>query len=107
MWSLKSRCIGIRILIKALYIRFQLIYHHSATLSKSSGITISLAMRVMKEQDITYLLIRSSGISLNLWLLLLKLPLNDITPLHLKLVLINSWYSALAGKSPLYFALPY
>jgi hypothetical protein len=60
--SLKSRCIRIQILIKALYIRFQTIYR-SAALSKSSGIVMSLALRVMKETDITYLQIRSGGIS--------------------------------------------
>ena len=65
MRSLKSRCIGIQTLIKALYTRFQAIYHAAAS-SKSSGIVISLALRVMRETGITYLLIRSGGISLNL-----------------------------------------
>jgi len=60
--SLKSRCIGIQISIEALYIRFQTTYH-SAVFSKSSGIVISLALRVTKTTDITYLLIRSGGIS--------------------------------------------
>jgi hypothetical protein len=62
MRSLKSGYIGTQILAKALYIRFQTIYH-STVLSKSSGIAISLALRVMKETDITCLLIRSGGIS--------------------------------------------
>jgi hypothetical protein len=56
MWSLKLGCIRIRILIKVLCIQFQLIYHFAA-LSKSNGIAISLAMRMTKEQDITYFLI--------------------------------------------------
>jgi hypothetical protein len=53
--------IRLQILIKVLYIRFQTIYR-SAAFSKSSGIVIYLALRVMKETDITYLLIRSGGI---------------------------------------------
>jgi len=61
MRSHKSRCIGIQTLIKVLCIRFQAIYH-SAAFSKSNGIAISLALRVTKEADITYLLIRSGGI---------------------------------------------
>ena len=59
--SLKLRCIGIQTLIRVLYTQYQSIYH-SVALSKSSGIVISLALRVMKETDITYLLIRSGGI---------------------------------------------
>jgi hypothetical protein len=61
MRSLKLRCIKIQILIRVLYIRFQTIYH-SAALSKSNGIVMSLALRVMKETDTTCLLIRSGGI---------------------------------------------
>ena len=64
MRSLKLRCIGIQTLIKVLCIRFQTIYH-SAALNKSSGIAISLALRVMKERDITFLLIRFGGINLS------------------------------------------
>ena len=60
--SLKLRCIRIQILIRVLYIQFQTIYH-SAALSKSSGIVMSPALRVTKETDITYLQIRSGGIS--------------------------------------------
>ena len=81
--SLKSLCIRIQTLIKVLYTRFQAIYY-AAALSKSSSIAISLALRVIKGTDITYLLIRSSGIRLNLLLRLFKLLLNDITLLLLK-----------------------
>ena len=62
MRSLKSRYIGMQVSIKVLYILFRTIYH-SAALNKSSGIAISLALRVMKGTDITCLPIRSGGIS--------------------------------------------
>ena len=61
MMSLIMRYIGIRTLIKVLYIRFQTIYH-SIAFSKSSGIAISLALRVTRGTDITYLQIRSGSI---------------------------------------------
>lgn len=78
MKSLQLRSIGIQTLIRALYIRFQPIYH-SAALSKSRGFAIFHALRVIKERGITCLAIRSSSISLNLLLLRFKLRLNDIT----------------------------
>ena len=62
MRSLRSRCIGIPILIRVLYIRLQIIYH-SAVLSKSSAIAMSPAQTATKAKDTTYLLIRSGGIS--------------------------------------------
>jgi hypothetical protein len=65
MKSLESKCIGIQTSIKALYTRFQTIYL-SAALSKSNGIVISQILSIIKNQGITCLLIRSSGISLNL-----------------------------------------
>ena len=77
------RYIGIQTLIKVLYTQFQTIYRVAA-LSKLGGIAISLALRVIKETDITYLLIRSSGIRSNLLLYLFKLLLNNITLLLLK-----------------------
>jgi hypothetical protein len=51
-----------QVLIKVLYILFRTIYY-SAALNKSSGIAISLVLRVMKGMDITCLLIRSGDIS--------------------------------------------
>jgi len=65
MRSLMPSSTGIRTLMRALYIRFQAIYQPAA-FSKSSVIATSLALRVTKERGITYLLIRSGGISLNL-----------------------------------------
>jgi hypothetical protein len=59
--SLKLRCIGIQTLIRVLYTQYQSIYHFVA-LNRSNDIAISLALRVTKETDITYLLIRSGGI---------------------------------------------
>jgi hypothetical protein len=59
--SLKLRCIGIQTLIKVLYTQYRNIYHFVA-LNRSNDIAISLALRVTKETDITYLLIRSGGI---------------------------------------------
>ena len=50
---------------KGLYIHFQAIFH-SADSSKLNDIAISLVLRVVKKRGITYLLIRSSGIKLNL-----------------------------------------
>ena len=61
MRSLKSRYIGMQVSIKVLYILFRTIYHFAA-LNKLSDIVISLALRVTKETDIIYLLIRSGGI---------------------------------------------
>jgi hypothetical protein len=59
--SLKLRCIRIQTLIKVLYTQYQSIYHFVA-LNRSNNIAISPALKVIKEADITYLLIRSSGI---------------------------------------------
>jgi hypothetical protein len=60
--SLKSLCIRIQTLIQGLYTRFRLIYH-SAAFSKSSDITIYYLNRVIKQTAITFLIIKSSGIS--------------------------------------------
>jgi hypothetical protein len=81
--SLDLIYIGIPTLIRALYIRFQHIYH-SVALSKLRGSAIFHALRTTKERGIIYLGIRSSGISLNLLLPQSKLLLNDITLLLLK-----------------------
>jgi hypothetical protein len=59
--SLKSSCIGIQTLIRVLYTRYQSIYYFVA-LNRLNDIAISPALRVMKETDITYLVIRSGGI---------------------------------------------
>jgi hypothetical protein len=81
--NLKSRYIRIQILIRALYTRFQLISPF-ADLNKSSVTAIFLALKVTSRRGITYPLIRSSGISLNLLLYLYKPPVANITRLHLK-----------------------
>ena len=60
--SLKSLCIRIQTLIRGLYTRFQPIYH-SAAFSKSSGIIIYHLNRVIKQMAITFLIIKSGGIS--------------------------------------------
>jgi hypothetical protein len=63
--SLNLRYIRIQTLIRAFYIRSQPIYHVAA-LSRLSGTAISRVLRAMKEQGITYLLIRFSNIGLSL-----------------------------------------
>ena len=76
--SLDLICIRIQTLIKALYTHFRAIYR-SADTNKSSGTSISRALRVIKERGTTYLLINDGGIRLSLWLLLYKLLFDDTT----------------------------
>jgi hypothetical protein len=64
MRSLKLRCIRIQTLIKVLSIRFQAIYH-SAALSRSNDIVISLALRMTKRRGITSLQTGFGGINLS------------------------------------------
>jgi hypothetical protein len=79
--SLKSSCIGIQTLLKALYTLYQLIYHF-VVLNKSSVTATSLAPKVTNKRGITYLLIRSGGISLNRLLQPFRPPVENIIPLR-------------------------
>jgi len=101
--SLRWRCIRTQTLIKVLYTRLRTISPLLA-LNKSSAIATFHALKVTNGIDTTYLLIRSSGISLNHLLQRFKPPLRSTTYPPLKWVLTKLWYAFLAGI--LLFLLP-
>ena len=78
--SLKSSYTGIQTLLKVLYTPFQPIYPF-VVLNKSSVTVTSRALKVTNKRDITYLLIRSGGISLSRLLQPFRPPVENITPL--------------------------
>jgi hypothetical protein len=61
----KLACIGIRTLIRVLYIQFQIIFHFASS-SQLNDIAISLVLSVINKQAIICRLIRHSSIKLNL-----------------------------------------
>jgi len=81
--SLKSSYTGIQILIRILYIRFQLIYP-SADSNKSSVIAMFRALKVTNAITIIFPPTKSGGISWNLLLRPFKPPVESITPLRQK-----------------------
>ena len=62
--SLKPSYTRIQTLLKVLYIPYQPIYYF-IVFNKSSVTTTFHTLKVISKRDITYLLIRSSGINLN------------------------------------------
>ena len=81
--SLKSSYTGIQTLLKVLYTPYQPIYHF-VVFNKSSVTATFRALKVTSKRDITYLLIRSGGISLNRLLRPFRSPVENTTPLRRK-----------------------
>jgi hypothetical protein len=79
--SLKSSYTRIQTLLKVLSTPYQLIYYF-VVLNNSSVTATSLALKVTNKRGITYLLIRSGGISLNRLLQPFRPPVESITPLR-------------------------